>query len=236
MVGRPSPRFVGDESPTAILALAEVAICVRRPAARNVGWLPARAPFRQLNPATIGVERITVIKIITFHAHLVGLLVDGATGEAFISSLSFRSTAASARCHSSSTSAGRRRRLFSSSAAFSFGNELVSQRIQTKGRAARFLRDRNSRCGITVPDVAIIDVINLIRTRKTSRRSPRIVFVKKPGLRSILSVAKERKIDLPVLSGGRTNVNAQVIGRTLLKTFRIEHNLNLRVVATRVIK
>jgi hypothetical protein len=115
-------------------------------------------------------------------------------------------------------------------------NQLVSQRIKTEWRSAEFLRDRNTGCRITVPGVAITDVINLSRCLKTAGRRPGIVFVKKAGFNAALAVSKKGKINLPVLSRGGTNVNAKVVGRPFFQGFRIENDLDLWIVASGVVE
>ena len=80
----PCPRLVRNECPAAVFALFPTAVGVRRPASRDASGLPAGAPFGQLHPPAIGVERFALIKIVALDSDLIVLLLDEPGRQTFI--------------------------------------------------------------------------------------------------------------------------------------------------------
>ena len=75
-----------------------------------------------------------------------------------------------------------------------------------------------------------------MRIFELARTSARVVFVKKAGLERLLAVAKKCEIDLAVLRGRRTDIDAKVVSGTFLQAFRIEHNFLLRIIFRSIVE
>lgn len=61
-------------------------------------------------------------------------------------------------------------------------------------------------------------------------------MIEKARLHSVLSIAEEGEIDLSVLSGRRSDIDAQVVSGAFLEALRIEHDFDLRIVAPGIVE
>jgi hypothetical protein len=152
MVRAPAPVVIGDPGQTAIIAIAPSAVRIRPPIRRDFGRPPALAVALYIHPFSVRIQCFVRVKRIARHPHVIRAGRGETRGQP--AAFSWRSLGFSTGC--------RRPELFAR-------NNLVCQRVKTKGRAAVALRNRDARSRVSVPGITIIDVINLIRIFESAR-------------------------------------------------------------------
>jgi hypothetical protein len=112
---------------------------------------------------------------------------------------------------------------------------LIGYGIKTEGRAAVPLRDRDPRNGLPVPLEPIVNVVDLIGIGESARGSGGVIFVEEICFDRRVAIACEREIDLPVLAGGVSDINPEVVGDAGLQALRIESEILFGVILGAVI-